>query len=154
MYRLTVFKNVSYCTRYTQKTRKNIIIKNIVKTGGNGDDEIKKKYNQFMQNQINTLKKSFMLSSYDNVSIMDFREIVMNKWGACNSISLEIKNDYIILTVDKMYNDNYDEIVNKLNELKIAQMIVRYVIDIPREDKRKFPINIRIPIPKDNIEWS
>lgn len=154
MYKLSVNKNTFYCTGYS---RKNVIIRNIVKTGGggnNGDDEIKKKYKQFMQTQINTLKKSFMLSSYDSVSATDFREIVMNKWGACNSISLEIKHDYIILTVDKMYNDEYDEIVNKLNELKIAQMITRYIIDIPREEKRKFPICIKIPLPKENIEWS
>lgn len=152
MYRqLSLNKNTFYYTRYS---RKNTIIKNLVRTGGNGDDEMKKKYNQFMQNQINTLKKSFMLSSYDNISITDFREIVMNKWSAYNSISLEVKNDYIILTVDKMYKDEYDEIVNKLNELKIAQMIVRYIIDIPREEKRNFPIYIKMQIPKENIEWS
>lgn len=159
---------ISRCTLHVKpqiRSRRVSIIRNLVCTGGNGnnDDDLSKKsmiYRNFIAKQVQTLNKSMMISSYEDITQNDFEKTVFNKFNTYHHISLEQKENHVILFIFGSTSDTpesvYEEIVEALNKKKIGNRFLQYINNIQKLTKlTTFPIVVRIPTSEnlDRSEW-
>jgi hypothetical protein len=123
-----------------------LVVKNIVKTGGNDEEEHKKYQQKYATRMlVDNLNALFQVPAYQDIEPRDLVDVIWNKWYKNYKVHIENndKSDDVIVkiswqTVDPNLNMNeeYLHVVTRLNRMKLGSKLLKKIID--HETQKRF----------------
>jgi len=137
------------CTAFQRSkplSRSRLVVKNLVKTGGN-DEEEHRKYQQNYATRmlVDNLNALLQVPAYQDIEPRDLVEVIWNKWHKNYKVHIEsnVKTDDVVVKiswqiVDQNINMNneYLDVVTRLNKMKLGSELLRKIID--HETQKRF----------------
>lgn len=121
---------------------------NIVKTGGNDENEKNKKFHSDYTTRllVDKLNALIQVPSYQDIEVRDLVEVIWNKWHKNYKVEIKsnagggedvmVKISWQIVDPKRNIHEEYQDVVTRLNEMKLGSRLLREIID--HETKKRF----------------